>query len=123
VPNNVSEFVRSPLNLMIHLLKLLSDLLDRNTPAVFVIGSSTLTQHNTNGSFLWFWCASPARTGKPKEITRRPLNRSGSKACQHGTMAGGLLSNAGAVIFDVAIVLSAIHESYTKAFGPRSWCS
>lgn len=60
----------------------------KTTPAVFVIGRRSLTQHLYIGSFLWFWCASSAGTEKPKETTRRPLESSGSKTCRHGTVAG-----------------------------------
>ena len=107
---------------MIRLLKLLFVLFDCYTPAVFVIGSSALTQHNTNGSFLWSRCAGPARTGKPKEATRRPLDSSGSKTCQHGTMAGVFLLIARAVLSGMASVVSAINGCCKMALRPWVLC-
>jgi len=63
------------------------------TPAVFVIGRCSLTQHLNKGSLPWFWCACSACTEKPKKIKRHPLCLKGSKTSQHGILAGVLLSS------------------------------
>jgi hypothetical protein len=58
------------------------------TPAVFVTGRCSLTQHFYTGSLPWLWCACSEISEKPKEATRRPLLNLGSKTCQHDTMVG-----------------------------------
>ena len=59
------------------------------SPAMFVIGRCALIQHIIDGSFLWFRCASSARTEKPKKITKRPdknmVQRPADTALRRGT--------------------------------------